>query len=115
MRPSYEFIERIASEIGYQVSPLEKVILLGDLAGDIAHHPFLGEVLLLKGGTALNLCFGPPSRLSVDLDYNYIGYLERDKVLEDRPKVENAVLELARRKGYLVQPSRSQTCHVDCS
>jgi predicted nucleotidyltransferase component of viral defense system len=105
MRPSYEFVERIASETGYQVSPLEKVILLGDLAGDIARHPFLGEVLVLKGGTALNLCFGPPSRLSVDLDYNYIGHLERDKMLEDRPEVENAMLELAKRKGYLVQRS----------
>ena len=105
MLPSFEFLERIASETGYPVSPLEKVILLGDLAGDISHHPVLGEVLVLKGGTALNLCFGPPSRLSVDLDYNYIGHLERDKMLEDRPTIENAVVELARRKGYQVQRS----------
>jgi len=105
MFPSYEFIERTASEIGFQLSPLEKVILLGDFAGDVTRHPFLGKVLVLKGGTALNLCFGPPSRLSVDLDYNYIGHLERDKMLENRPKVENAIYELAKRKGYLVQMS----------
>jgi predicted nucleotidyltransferase component of viral defense system len=103
MFPSYEFIERTASEIGFQLSPLEKVILLGDFAGDVARHPFLGKVLVLKGGTALNLCFGPPSRLSVDLDYNYIGHLERNEMLEDRQKVEDAILELAKRKGYLVQ------------
>jgi predicted nucleotidyltransferase component of viral defense system len=52
---------------------MEKVVRLGGLAGDIARHPFLGHVLALKGGTALNLCYGPPKRLSVDLDYNYIG------------------------------------------
>jgi len=105
MFPSYEFIERMASEIGFQLSPVEKVILLGNFAGDVAHHPFLGKVLVLKGGTALNLCFGPPRRLSVDLDYNYMGQVERDKMLEDRPKVENAIYELAKRKGYLVQIS----------
>lgn len=105
MRPSFEFLERASSETGYQTSPLEKVILLGELAGDIARHPLLGEVLVLKGGTALNLCFGAPGRLSVDLDFNYIGHIEREGMLEDRPRVDKAVIELARRQGYLVQHS----------
>ena len=105
MRPSFDFLERTSSETGYQSSPLEKVILLGEFAGDIARHPFLGEVLVLKGGTALNLCFGEPGRLSVDLDFNYIGHVEREMMLEDRPRVEKAVTELARRQGYLVQNS----------
>ena len=36
--------------------------------------------------TAINLCFGEPKRMSVDLDYNYIGHLDRARMLEDRPK-----------------------------
>jgi hypothetical protein len=50
MNPSLEFLERCSGETGYQVSSLEKVVRLGEIAGDIARHPLLGEVLALKGG-----------------------------------------------------------------
>jgi hypothetical protein len=95
MSLSLEYLERCAAETGFGVSPLEKVVRLGEMAADISRHPFLREVLALKGGTALNLCFGLPSRLSVDLDFNYIGHLEREKMLTDRPMVETAVEKLA--------------------
>ena len=106
MNVSLEYLERCSAQTGYPVSPLEKVVRLGEMAGDVARHPFLGSVLALKGGTALNLCFGPPKRLSVDLDFNYTGHRDREKMLADRPRVEQAVAELARRKGYRVQQSR---------
>ena len=51
------------------------------MAADVARHPFLGSVHALKGGTALNLCFEAPRRLSVDLDFDYIGHVEREKML----------------------------------
>lgn len=105
MSLSLEYLERCAAETGFQVGALEKVVRLGELAGDISRHPFLGPTLILKGGTALNLGFGLPKRLSVDLDYNYIGQSEREAMLRERPKIENAVAELARRHGYLVQKS----------
>lgn len=105
MSPSLEYLERCSTVTGYQVAPLEKVVRLGELAADVARHPFLRVVLALKGGTALNLSFGPPGRLSVDLDYNYIGHVEREKMLEDRPRVEEAMTDLARRRGYGVQQS----------
>jgi len=105
MSPSLEYLERCSTQTGYQVAPLEKVVRLGELAADVARHPFLGAVLALKGGTALNLCFGPPGRLSVDLDYNYIGQVAREKMLEDRPRVEEAVVNLGQRRGYRVQQS----------
>jgi len=106
MNVSLEYLERCSAQTGYPVTPLEKVVRLGEMAGDVARHPFLGSVLVLKGGTALNLCFGPPKRLSVDLDYNYTGHRDREKMLADRPRVEQAVAELARRKGYRVQQSK---------
>lgn len=106
MTVSLEYLERCSAQTGYLVSPLEKIVRLGEMAGDVARHPFLGRVLALKGGTALNLCFGPPKRLSVDLDFNYTGHRDREKMLADRPQVEQAVAELARRKGYRVQQSR---------
>ncbi|MFH1983438.1 MAG: nucleotidyl transferase AbiEii/AbiGii toxin family protein [Pseudomonadota bacterium] len=102
MSVSLEYLQRCAEQTGYATGPIEKVVRLGDLAADIARHPVLGSVLALKGGTALNLCFGPPSRLSLDLDFNYIGHLDRESMLADRPLVEQVLIELARRKGYRV-------------
>src|SRR5437867_1920722 len=105
MSVSLTYLQRCATDTGFQISALEKVVRLGEFAADVARHPFLGEILALKGGTALNLCFGSPARLSVDLDFNYIGRADREGMLEDRPKVEAAVKELARRHGYGVQQS----------
>lgn len=105
MKLSLEYLKRCSAETGHQVAALEKVVRLGELAGDIARHPLLGNALALKGGTALNLCFGPPGRLSVDLDYNYIAHVEREKMLADRPTMEDAVTELAERHGYRFQRS----------
>ena len=105
MNLSVEFLERCSSETGYQTSPLEKVVRLGEIAGSIARHPFLGKVVALKGGSALNLCYGPPNRLSVDLDYHYIANVDRDVMLADRPRVEEALVDLAKRHGYRIQES----------
>ncbi|MCX5769622.1 MAG: nucleotidyl transferase AbiEii/AbiGii toxin family protein, partial [Candidatus Hydrogenedentes bacterium] len=85
---------------------LEKVTRLGELATAIAHHPLLKDALALKGGTAFNLCFGTaPARLSVDLDYNYIGHVEREAMLADRPRIEEAVVAVVQRLGFDVQQS----------
>jgi predicted nucleotidyltransferase component of viral defense system len=110
MNPSREYLQHCSTQTGYQIGPLEKVVRLGEMAEDIGRHPFLGKVLVLKGGTVLNLCFGPPKRLSVDLDFNYIGSLERAKMLEDRPRVEKAISELSKRRGYRAQ--RSADAHA---
>ena len=108
MNPSREYLQACSIQTGYQVTPLEKVVRLGEMAGDITRHPFLGKVLILKGGTVLNLCFGSPKRLSVDLDYNYIGNLEREKMLEDCPRVEQAIY--IRCLGFPRQANCRSTC-----
>jgi predicted nucleotidyltransferase component of viral defense system len=105
MSVSLEYLQRCSAQTGYAVGPLEKVIRLGEMAGEIARHPLLGRVMALKGGTALNICYGPPRRLSVDLDFNYIGHLNREKMLEERPKLEDALIQVAGKKGYQVQQS----------
>lgn len=105
MSVSLEYFQLCSAQTGYAIGPLEKVVRLGEIAADIARHPFLGKVLALKGGTALNLCLDQPHRLSVDLDFNYIGHLERDKMLTDRPQVEEALVKLAGRKAYRIQKS----------
>jgi predicted nucleotidyltransferase component of viral defense system len=108
MNLSREYFEQCSAETGFQVGALEKVVRLGEFAYQVGIHSFLGKVLALKGGTALNLCFGAPGRLSVDLDFNYVGQADRAKMLEDRPRVESGLAQLASRLGYQVQQSREE-------
>lgn len=106
MNLSAEHLEGLASQTDFRPETLEKVIRLGELAADVARHPLLSRVLVLKGGTALNLMFGSPARLSVDLDFNYIGHADRARMQEERPEVERAIEIIGRGQGYHVQRSR---------
>lgn len=108
MNLSRSYLQGLAAETGFTIGTLEKVVRLGELAGDINRHPLLSDALALKGGTALNLVFSEPRRLSVDLDFNYVQHLERERMLDERPGVEKAVEDLSRRRGYSVQHSRDE-------
>lgn len=106
--PSAEDERQRAATTGFAAETLEKVVRLGTVAADVGRHPLRSRVLVLKGGTALNLCFGPPRRLSVDLDVNYVGAVERAAMLAERPEVERAVRAIAAAQGYRVQESKPE-------
>ena len=99
-------IARLAADSGFPQEPLEKVMRLAETAALVSRHPLLSRVLVLKGGTALNLFDGPPPRLSVDLDFNYVGALDRQEMLDERPDVERAIEAIARELKYKIQWSR---------
>lgn len=108
MNRNREWFQARAQETGFRADTLERVTRLGELAAEVGRHPLLGRVLALKGGTALNLAFGPPSRLSVDLDFNYVGAEGREGMLEQRPDVERAAAAVAAAGGYQLQWSRPE-------
>ena len=56
--------------------------------------------LALKGGTALNLFYFNLPRLSVDIDLNYIGAVDREKMMEERNELEAILLGLCQRSGF---------------
>ncbi len=98
--------EKLASEVeatGFRPDVLEKVAHLLGLLDALRSHPFLKEKLVLKGGTALNLFVFDVPRLSVDIDLNYIGAEDRDGMLAERPKVEQAVQAVFAREGFTVR------------
>lgn len=105
MPVSLEYLGRCSAETGYQVGALEKVTRLGEIAREVGRHPALRDTLALKGGTAINLCPGPPTRMSVDLDFNFVGCVDRDGMVQARPAIEKTLVELVRRLGYQVQQS----------
>ena len=101
---------RAASLTGFHAEPLEKVIRLLDLLDTLRSHPFLKPRIALKGGTALNLFASDIPRLSVDIDLNYLGAADRETLIAERPKIEQAVQAVCGRSG--MQIKRSPTDHA---
>ena len=102
MRISRESLERVAASTGFRAEILEKVIHLFSLLDGFQKHPFLKGKWALKGGTALNLFWFDVPRLSVDIDLNYIGQIEREAMLAERPKIEVAIQAVCSREGFSV-------------
>lgn len=100
-----EIIAAASAATGFRVEPIEKVIRLGDFAAGISRHPVLSDMLVLKGGTALNLAVAAPTRLSVDLDFNFAGPPDRDAMMRVRPEIEASVERIGRANGYRIQRS----------
>jgi len=93
----------VAESTGFNAAIIEKALHLLKLLNNLNSHSFLKGKLALKGGSAINLFVFNIPRLSVDIDLNYIGAVGREKMLEDRPKVEKAVEAVFAREGFAVK------------
>ncbi len=79
----------------YKPENLEKVKKLLLILEQFMSLEYLRSRLVLKGGTALNLFhFDPVPRLSVDIDFNYIGDADPNVMKEERPLIENAISKI---------------------
>lgn len=103
MKISIEKLTSQAEATGFRPDVLEKVAHLLGLLDALNSHPFLKGKLALKGGTALNLFVFDVPRLSVDIDLNYIGAEDRENMLAERPKIEQAVQAVFSREGFTVR------------
>jgi predicted nucleotidyltransferase component of viral defense system len=109
---SYEDLLREAEGAGFHPDPMEKALRLLELLESLRSHPFLKERIVLKGGSALNMFVFHLPRLSVDIDLNYIGSPDREIMLGERPKVEQAIqavcgrLDIRTREGNGASPMR---------
>ena len=103
MKISRETLTAQAEATGFRPDTLEKVALLLQLLDAIHSHPFLKDRLVLKGGTALNIFIFAVPRLSVDIDLNYVGAANRETMLLERPKIEEALQAVFSREGYTVR------------
>ena len=111
MRLTANELAREAAATGFQTEPLEKVILLLELLEAIRSHPFLKERVVLKGGTALNVFKFDVPRLSVDIDLNYIGAVDRDGMLAEGTHHTAATWRSGRRR---LRPTVGSCCRWCC-
>jgi predicted nucleotidyltransferase component of viral defense system len=96
-------ITQAARTTGFDATTLEKALRLKELLREFSRHPFLKDRLVLKGGTAINLFLADLPRLSVDIDLNYIGQLDREAMLKEQPDLERAIRQVVGGLRYRVQ------------
>jgi predicted nucleotidyltransferase component of viral defense system len=86
---------------GYRPEMLEKVYHLLELLEEFMAVHYLSDRLALKGGTAINLFYTEQfPRLSVDLDFNYIGSANREIMQKEKPELETILLDICKRRQY---------------
>lgn len=103
MKISKEELLKETVATGFRPEILEKVWHLMTILNAINEHFFLSGKLVLKGGTALNLFIFDLPRLSVDIDLNYVGHIDKEAMLLERPLVEKALEAVFRREGMSIQ------------
>ena len=100
---STQTLQSLANDTGYQPGTLEKVVRLFKRLLEIANDRILSNRLVLKGGTALILFRPGVGRLSVDIDLNYMGALDRATMESERPAVDAALERLLASEGYVIR------------
>lgn len=103
MNYSENYISEFGKQTGFINSNIEKVIRLLDVL-DFFHNELdpYHDKLVLKGGTAINLMYTNLARLSVDIDLDYIGSLEKEKTLEDKEVILESLDSFMVREGYTI-------------
>lgn len=101
MLTSKEELFATAKKHDYKPEILEKVYRLLSVLEQFMAIPYLKDRLVLKGGTALNLFhFDKIPRLSVDIDLNYIGSINRETMLEEKELIKDAVYQILQQNQF---------------
>ena len=77
-------IEKYAEETSFLKNNIEKVMRLLDVLDYLFSKSSFKDKLVLKGGTAINLVYANLKRLSVDIDLDYCGSLDKGVAFSDR-------------------------------
>jgi hypothetical protein len=108
MVASRETLQNLAAERQLQPATLERVIRLIDILGAFGDDALIAPRIALKGGTALNVFHSDLDRLSVDIDINYVGAIEKERMDADRPGLEDRIERLMESKGYAARREPSE-------
>ncbi len=100
-----------ARRLGFQASSFEKVSRLTEILRFLNENSLLRNNLALKGGTAINLTIFNMPRLSVDIDLDFTGKLDRVQAGERREQL-NALLERYMAAQGYSQRQKSKRTHV---
>lgn len=100
MNYSKKQIEQYSNETGFIKNYVEKVVRLLDVLNYIFSESSFKDKLILKGGTAINLVYTNLKRLSVDIDLDYCGSLEKSVTFSDRKILEEELDKYMLKEKY---------------
>ena len=90
----------------------ERVLRLIDVLEFIDTDTFLKDKLALKGGTAINLTFYGYLRLSVDIDLDYVGPVDREQMIIERGIIETKILNYKQESNMQYRSDKTKRTHA---
>ena len=113
--PVYDKAEigRAAQQHGFVRDTFEKVLRLREILRYLNKEEYLGEHLLLKGGTAINLMVFNLPRLSVDIDMDYTPNDTKKDMLEARERITTLLKDYMEVEGYQLSKGSRFTHSLD--
>ena len=99
-------------ETGFITSTFEKVDRLLNILEWINENIELKDLLVLKGGTAINTVVFNFPRLSVDLDFDININLSKEEMLEKRKYIEETLYRYLESQGYKINAEKSKNVYA---
>ena len=107
-----ENISKYAASTGFIGSNIEKVMRLLDVLNFLFSKCSFKNKLILKGGTAINLIHTNLKRLSVDIDLDYCGSLDKDIALKDRELLEKELDDFMTKSTSIFGLFSTRSCMI---
>jgi len=98
-----QMIDELSVKTAFHVDTIEKVYRLTEILREVNEINSIKRNVVLKGGTAINFLYFDIPRLSVDIDLDYIGSVEREEMLEDKESLEKILSRLFKKLGYIIK------------
>lgn len=103
----------LAEEYNFVRDTLEKVLRLADILTFINSNADTQKSLCLKGGTAINLTVFNLPRLSVDIDLDFCGALDKSEMLSRRQIITSDIKKYMFSQGYALSPQSKEVHSLD--
>ena len=97
-----------AKELGFVRDTYEKVCRLTEVLRFFENDDLLTNALALKGGTAINLTIFNLPRLSVDIDLDFTGNVDREEMMASRSKISDRIGKYMAANGYKLSAKSKQ-------
>ena len=107
-----EYIVQAANKTGFIKSTLEKVERLLNILEWINSHEKLSKLMVLKGGTAINIAVFNFPRLSVDIDLDLTGNFSKDKMIKERENIHNLLVKYLNANNYKINEEKSKNVYA---
>ena len=104
-------VNKIADSSNFNRNMTEKILRLYSIL-DYFNNEF-GDVLVLKGGTAINLFVLDLPRLSVDIDLDFNLKIDKEEMLNHRKRIDSIIKGYMEDEGYYLSDKSKFTHSLD--